>query len=141
MSDSGKGPRDASAILLTSSTLLTTAATQSTVPYDPAFERRKANPSQIYFGASLAALARLGKSKGYALAGCNGAGNNAFFVRENLRPAALPARTAGEAFVAAKFREARDAQGRLMLLSSEEETKILRGLPVVDVETGATVPF
>ena len=31
-----KGPRDASAILLTSSTLLTTAATQSTVPYDPA---------------------------------------------------------------------------------------------------------
>jgi len=30
-----KGPRDASAVLLTSSTLLTTAATQSTVPYDP----------------------------------------------------------------------------------------------------------
>ena len=112
-----------------------------TVPYDPAFERRKAHPSQIYFGASLAALTRLGGSKGYALVGCNGAGNNAFFVRDDLRPAALPARTAGEAFVAAKFREARDAQGRLMLLSPEEETKILRGLPVVDVTTGATVPF
>ena len=112
-----------------------------TVPYDPTFERRKAHPSQIYFGASLPALTRLGESKGYALVGCNGAGNNAFFVRKNLRPAALPARTAGEAFVAAKFREARDAQGRLMLLSTEAETKILRGLPVVDVETGATVPF
>ena len=112
-----------------------------TVPYDPAFERRKAHPSQIYFGASLAALARLGKSKGYTLVGCNGAGNNAFFVRETLRPAALPALSVGEAFVAAKFREARDAEGRLMLLSPDEETKILRGLPVVDVETGATVPF
>jgi tripartite-type tricarboxylate transporter receptor subunit TctC len=31
-----KGPRDGTAVLLTSSTLLTTAATQSTVPYDPA---------------------------------------------------------------------------------------------------------
>ena len=31
-----KGARDASVMLLTSSTLLTTAATQSTVPYDPA---------------------------------------------------------------------------------------------------------
>jgi hypothetical protein len=112
-----------------------------TVPYDPAFERRKAHPSHLYFGASLAALARLGESKGYALVGCNGAGNNAFFVRENLRPATLPARSAAEAFVAAKFRQARDAEGRLMLLSTGEETQILRGLPVVDVETGATVPF
>ena len=112
-----------------------------TVPYDPAFERRKAHASCIYFGASLGALARLGKSKGYALVGCNGAGNNAFFVRENLRPPSLPARAADEAFVAAKFREARDAQGRLMLLSPDAETQLLRGLPVVDVETGATVPF
>ena len=31
-----KSPRDGSVLLLTSSTLLTTAATQSTVPYDPA---------------------------------------------------------------------------------------------------------
>ena len=73
--------------------------------------------------------------------GCNGAGNNAFFVRENLRPSALPARSAAQAFVAAKFRQARDAEGRLMLLSPAHEIELLRGLPVVDVATGATVSF
>jgi hypothetical protein len=37
-----------------------------------------------YYGASLAALERLGRQKGYALVGCNIAGVNAFFVREDL---------------------------------------------------------
>jgi len=36
------------------------------------------------FGASLKALERLGKLKGYSLIGCNLAGVNAFFVREDL---------------------------------------------------------
>ena len=37
-----------------------------------------------YFGASLEALVRLGRSKGYHLVGCNFAGANAFFVREDV---------------------------------------------------------
>lgn len=37
-----------------------------------------------YYGASLAALERLGRKKGYALVGCNLAGANAFFVRQEL---------------------------------------------------------
>ncbi|MBI2664974.1 hypothetical protein HYX10_06580 [Candidatus Woesearchaeota archaeon] len=37
-----------------------------------------------YFGASLLALARLGKEKGYALVGCDSNGVNAFFVRDDL---------------------------------------------------------
>jgi hypothetical protein len=36
------------------------------------------------FGASLKALERLGERKGYKLTGCNLAGVNAFFVREDL---------------------------------------------------------
>lgn len=112
-----------------------------TVPYDPAFERSKAHPSHLYFGASLAALARLAESKGYALVGCNGAGNDAFFVRKDLCPPTLPPKSAEQAFVPAKFRQARDAQRRLMLLPLAEEIELLRGLPLVDVETGATVPF
>jgi hypothetical protein len=37
-----------------------------------------------YFGASLEALARIGRQKGYQLVACNIAGINAFFVREDL---------------------------------------------------------
>ena len=37
-----------------------------------------------HFGASLTALERLGRQKGYALVGCNLLGSNAFFVREEL---------------------------------------------------------
>jgi hypothetical protein len=112
------------------------------VPYDAAFERRAAHHSCIYYGASLAALHRVGGKKGYALVGCSGGGNNAFFVRDELLHAAgLRALSASEAFVAAKFREARDAAGRLTLLTPAQEVEMLRGLPVVDLETGATIPF
>ena len=50
------------------------------VPYDPARTWDGTN----YFGASLKALERLGREKGYALVGCCFSGVNAFFVREDL---------------------------------------------------------
>jgi hypothetical protein len=37
-----------------------------------------------YFGASLEALVRLGRAKGYRIVGCTLSGINAFFVREDL---------------------------------------------------------
>ena len=37
-----------------------------------------------FYGASLSALERLGREKGYCLVGCNFAGTNAFFVQEAL---------------------------------------------------------
>jgi hypothetical protein len=49
-------------------------------PYDPAFVWDGTSA----FGASLAALAALGEAKGYALVGCDAAGVNAFFVRQDL---------------------------------------------------------
>ncbi|HEY4374115.1 MAG TPA: hypothetical protein VGN52_19480 [Burkholderiales bacterium] len=47
------------------------------------------NPAHLwkgddYMGASLGALVEVGRAKGYRLAGCNFAGNNAFFVRDDL---------------------------------------------------------
>jgi hypothetical protein len=50
------------------------------VPYDPARTWDGTN----YFGASLEALVRLGRSKGYRLVGCNFSGANAFFVRDDI---------------------------------------------------------
>jgi hypothetical protein len=50
------------------------------VPYDPGRGYTGTN----YFGASLEALVRLGRTKGYRLVGCNFSGSNAFFVRNDL---------------------------------------------------------
>jgi hypothetical protein len=53
------------------------------VPYDSAFDRTRAHPSNIYWGASIRALEKLAVEKGYRLVGTNRTGHNAFFVRQD----------------------------------------------------------
>ena len=101
-----------------------------TIPYDPAFMRAKAHYSHIYYGASLGALTRLSRSKGYALVGCNSAGNNAFFVRKDLRPESVPELSVEAAFVRNQFREARGQDGKLALLDFEQEQRLVFSLPL-----------
>lgn len=105
-----------------------------TVPYKADFFRTAEHYSNLYYGASLPALCILGKRKGYCLVGCNSAGNNAFFVREDLKPAEMPALSAEQGFVRAKFRESRSADGALAFLTKDEEAEILRQLPLIVVE-------
>lgn len=105
-----------------------------TVPYDKDFVRENAHYSMIYYGASLKALVNLGKRKHYAFVGCNTAGNNAFFVRRDLLPEGLHEMTAEEGFVAGKFRESRDREGKLSFLTSEEEAQLLLSLPLVHLD-------
>lgn len=50
-----------------------------TIPYDPDFRWDGTN----FCGASLLALYKLGRSKGYTLLGCDSQGVNAFFVRDD----------------------------------------------------------
>ncbi len=105
-----------------------------TIPYSPDFQRAEAHHSMIYYGASLNALCRLGRRKGYAFLGCNSAGNNAWFVKRGLKPEDLPEQSAEDGFVQGRFREARDESGRLAFLSLEEEQEILDSLPLESVE-------
>lgn len=105
-----------------------------TVPYDAGFVRAKAHPSMIYYGASLKAFHKLAARKGYALVGCNSAGNNAFFVRRDAMPADFPDLSAEEAFVRNRFRELRDVEGQLLFGSWDEERKILDSLPLVEID-------
>ncbi len=51
-----------------------------TVPYDPAF----VSDSELYRGASLEAMCRLAKEKGYRLVGVHRFGFNAFFVKNGI---------------------------------------------------------
>ena len=50
------------------------------VPYDPT----RMWDGTSYFGASLEALVRLGRSREYRVVGCSFSGANAFFVRDDV---------------------------------------------------------
>jgi hypothetical protein len=108
-----------------------------TIPYEPGFSRHRAHCSNMYWGCSLKALVLLAERKGYAFVGCNSAGNNAYFV-ERARLGPLRALTAEEGFVDSSYREARDDQGRLLLLRGDERREAIREMQVFDVEQQMT---
>jgi hypothetical protein len=109
-----------------------------TTPYDPRFRRLEAHYSGQYYGASLAALNHLADKRGFALIGTNGAGNNAYFVKRSLLAGGLRERSVSDAYTPACFRNSLDRNGRLDYRSPEQCLESLRGLPVVNVITGAT---
>jgi hypothetical protein len=110
-----------------------------TIPYDAAFDRSRAHFSNLYFGASLRALAELGERKGYVLVGSNSAGNNAYFVRRE-HAAGLPQPTVAEAYVDSRYRESRDVEGNLTFLRADERRAAIATLTVLDLERDELVP-
>jgi hypothetical protein len=109
-----------------------------TVPYDPVFRRRERHYSDLYFGASLAAWNHLANARGYALVGAESAGVNAFFVRRDVLGEHLRAVSVEEVYVASNVRQSRDTSGKLDLLPLSAHATTLAGLPVINVETGAS---
>jgi len=103
-----------------------------TIPYQADFERTQAHPSNLYWGASLAALCHLATQKNYVWIGCNSAGNNAFFVRKTESSRFLCPKLP-EGFVAARYREARDADGKLNFIGQKTGFALVKHLPVWDV--------
>ena len=65
-----------------------------TIPYDPeilaATPRGRSAADNIYYGASLDALVKLGREKGYRLVGCHHWGFNAFLVQDGIGEQWLP---------------------------------------------------
>jgi hypothetical protein len=106
------------------------------VPYNKYFNRTKAHFSNLFFGASLAALAHLATQKGYELVGCCDAGTNAFFVRKDLINEKIGKLSVPKAYREDKCRQSRDKNYRLSFLSGEERYAIIKGLDVVNVLTG-----
>jgi hypothetical protein len=112
-----------------------------TVPYDPAFQRTARHYSNLYFGASIAALAHLARAKGYRLVGAGDKCVNAFFVREDLATPALPELDLERLELRQTFRESRNEAGRLAYLDFEARQALIRGMPVLDVTTGEVEKF
>ena len=111
---------------------------QITVPYDPSFVRDNAHYSKVYYGASISALTSLANSKGYSLVGGNCAGNNIFFVRNDLIEK-LTVMTPRDVYRRAQFREYHDERGRLTFDSFDARSEKIAHLPVFDVRKNKLV--
>ena len=112
-----------------------------TVPYDSTFDRTTKHYSNLYFGASLAALCHLSNAKGYAFIGCNSAGNNAYFIRRDKMPSSIKELTPSEGYVLSMARESRSISGALTYLSGSARAEAVRGMPVYNVLTQANDTF
>lgn len=77
-----------------------------TIPYDPEFRWDGTN----YFGASLLALTKLGRVKGYTLVGCDSRGVNAFFLRDDTVGDRFSMRSLAELYSAPGYGEVVDGK-------------------------------
>jgi hypothetical protein len=106
-------------------------------PYAEDFYIYNAHYSGLYWGASIAAFTHLAVQKGYSLVGSNSAGNNIFFVRNDLE-GKLPCFTPEQAHVQSRFRISRDETGKLSFLDGLKSLELIKELPLVDVRTKET---
>jgi len=105
------------------------------VLYDKGFVRTKKHYSNLYFGASLAALTYIADKKGYRLIGSNLAGNNAYYVRKDLLNEKIKERTVNEVYVLSKFRESRNKDNSLSYLDGDERYEMIKGMDVINIKT------
>jgi len=106
-----------------------------TTPYQADFYRTTAHHSNLYFGASLAALCDLAEEKGYHFIGSNSHGNNAYFVRKD-KVKALKTLTAKEGYVLSKFRESRDENFSLTYINGIDRLKAISGMEIYNTRNG-----
>jgi len=106
------------------------------VPYEPNFERKRAHYSLLYFGASLGAMVHLSEQLGYVFVGSNSAGNNAYFVREDVCQK-VPRTSLKDGYVASRFRESLDSAGYPTFVSDHtRRLELIAEMPLVNVATG-----
>jgi hypothetical protein len=105
------------------------------VPYKSDFQRTLEHYSNLYFGASIRAMIRLGLDKGYTFIGTTSSGCNAFFIRNDYA-SRIMSRLERVLMFPSKIREARDQAGVLKYTSSIERIKIINNLPFIDINSG-----
>jgi hypothetical protein len=106
--------------------------------YDDKFVITEAHFSGLYWGASIAAFDHLARQKGYSLVGSNTAGNNIFFVRNDVI-GNIPVYTPQQAHVPSKFRISRDQRGELSFLDAKAGIEVIGDMPICEVDSGRVV--
>jgi hypothetical protein len=102
-----------------------------TIPYSANFVRDRETYDMLFYGSSLLSLCDLANQKGYVFIGCNSAGNNAYFIRQD-KLSGLKSVTIEQGFVLAKFREFVDRDGRV---AGEKRIQKLVGKKVFNTRT------
>lgn len=104
-----------------------------TIPYQEDFVRGVNSPFNFY-GTSLRSVFNLSKERGYTFIGCNSAGNNAYFIKDQyLEYLNMSVPTLEEGFEFASFSEVWDENRNA--LRGEKKIKSLHGLEVYNTET------
>ena len=107
-----------------------------TVPYDPKFYRTRKHYSNLYWGASINALRSLLTKQDYTLVGTGMQGNNAYFIKNSLMTDRLRILAKNPFCFNFNWRESRDINGNLNFLRAELRYKEIKGMNVLNVETG-----
>ena len=68
------------------------------------------------------------------MVGTNTASCNAFYVRNDLLNSNVEVLSVEQAYSPSHYRESRDEQGNLTYITAEERLKVIKGLPVFNVE-------
>lgn len=110
------------------------------IPYDPKFVRTRPEYGNLYFGASIVALRRLGERKGYRLLGTNSEGVNAFFIREDYS-ARFESLWQNPLLQPSRLRESRDSKGELSYARSLQRADLIAHLPVINTDTRQRTSF
>lgn len=111
-----------------------------TIPYASDFVRSNAHKSNMYYGASIRALEQLARSRGYELVGCNGAGSNAFFVRQD-RAAQFFDRIEDVRVYPALIRESRGESGEMTFVAPKDRASEIGACLVQNILTGDISPL
>ena len=107
-----------------------------TVPNDPNFNRTNYHNSNLCFGASLKAIIELLSKKGFIFLGTNLFRNNVFFVNEDFKDQLsidFPDTKDLSKFTNANFRESRDINNNLTLISPQKIINKIADCNVVDL--------
>ncbi|WP_320041295.1 hypothetical protein [uncultured Desulfobacter sp.] len=112
-----------------------------TVPYKENFNRTRQHYSNLYFGASIGALYRLAKTKGYEYIGCTSAGNDAFFVKRKYAEKYLnPLITSPQkVFNEQKAKESRNRKGKLTFVRGKKRFKLIESQEVLNLENNEII--
>ena len=103
-----------------------------TIPYDQFFVRKESHYSNLYYGCSISALKNLATKKGYSFIGSNSAGNNAFFIRNDLRES-FPLEVKND-FIESRFRESRNKNGDLNFFDRASQLNEIKHLQLLDIK-------
>ena len=111
-----------------------------TVARDDSFDRTSKHYSWLYYGASLKAFVDLLRTKDFEFVGTNRVGNNAFFVKKDLRNQfSLEISSDFSEYTDWRIRETRSLDGQLTYASGYDRVAEMKNLSLVDLETGQEI--